>query len=260
MMLNLLKISLLSFAAISCSTPGKNADSVVGDIEQPKINSPQYPNPTLVDNFEGKRASFWRSDSKSGDSAPWALAAPHNGRPAYKFLVKKGDNHTKSDRKTGLERSEIYLDQDKYSDDMKREVWYQFDVFIPLDFPFTATRVVIGQWKTFEGDQASYSPSISNRYQSGIFSVKIKTQPGEKEYSFPSFKQGVWNSLKYRIVLSTQDDGALDVWLNGSQVVQHRGPTAIIEGKHCFKMGIYRDPFEKDMSVYFSNFSRSFSP
>ena len=196
----------------------------------------------LEDNFVVNRAPFWRSGSKSGDSAPWSSAIRFEGRNAYRFEVKKGDNQTRSDKKNGTERSEIYLDPDQNGDLIGKETWYSFGIFIPNDFPLTETRVVVGQWKSDDKDGSSNSPSISNRFKSGVFSIKLKTQQGEREFPVPLFKIGKWNDLIYRIILSPTN-GELDVWLNNQQVISFRGPTAIVNRIHLFKMGIYRDAY-----------------
>jgi len=174
-------------------------------------------------------------------------------------LVKKGDTHTKSDIKTGTERSEIYLDPELHGDELNKEIWYYFGLFIPKTFPITKTRLVVGQWKSHDTESPGYSPSISNRFEKGEFIVKLKVKPGIKEYHIPSFVQGSWNDFIYRIVLSTSH-GILDVWLGGKQVLRYRGPTAVVDRVHLFKMGLYRDSFEEDMTAYFSNFKRSDSP
>ena len=208
---------------------------------------------TIEDNFENERKAFWHSGARSGDSSPWAKTETIEDRPAYCFTVKKGDHHTSTDIKNQqTERSEIYLDVSQHGDLPQQTVWYAYDIFIPKDFPTTSNRLVMGQWFS----KAPHSPSISNRFQSDQFSVKIKAKNSDKKFKFKGFKRQTWNKLVYKIIFSTRK-GELQVWLNNTQVVDYKGPTAIVDHPHFFKMGLYRDIFDQDMTACFAHFKRS---
>jgi hypothetical protein len=61
----------------------------------------------------------------------------------------------------------------------------------------------------------------------------------------------------YHVRFSTDTDGRVEVWVDGKQVVSHKGDTADKDGENKFynKIGLYRDRWKEPMTVYFDNYT-----
>ena len=82
-----------------------------------------------------------------------------------------------------------------------------------------------------------------------------------KRFTLSNFTLGEWNDLIYQVRWSTEDDGYLNVWLNGEKVVEYKGPIGFFDpkGPH-FNYGIYRRKSEKNTHiVYFDSYKRGSS-
>ena len=219
----------------------------------------------IEDKFEKDRASFWRSDFKLADGTRRCRVSQEqarSGKSSFKFIVKKGDYVSSSDRKNKTERSEFYL-KDQYRDLPGQTVNYKFSFFVPKDFPILDRRLVMGQWIHLDHPKVkSYNPHLSNRFRKGQFYISLKlkkkSKVEEKIFHPPNnlFKIGAWNDLSYQIIFSSNKNGMLKVWLNGKQFVDYKGATANYDLPTTFKCCLYRDQSEEDMVIYFDNFTR----
>ena len=63
--------------------------------------------------------------------------------------------------------------------------------------------------------------------------------------------------MVYHIRFSRGDDGLVEMWMNGSRVVSHKGATAFKAGEDDIynKFGLYRDRWKDPMTIYFDNYT-----
>jgi hypothetical protein len=140
------------------------------------------------------------------------------------------------------------------------DVWYSFQLYVPTDFPLVDRRLVLGQWKQACGDcTADHSPAIANRYRNGVFSITV--QEADKRIVLFEEKadiRGRWNQLVYHFKLTPAADGFLQAWLNGRQVVDHKGPLGYPDDLDSvyFKIGLYRDTLPFPMTILLARFRR----
>ena len=197
---------------------------------------------------------------------PWSIQVVADnvraGKQALRFEVREGDAYV-SPRKTSY-RSELSA-REVFRATMGKEYWYGFSMYMPTDFPDHDNRLVIGQWHATEdiGD-IKLSPVLSQRYKEGRFYVQICFSPekvqrsdGTKKtlYSTHSFKKGVWHDFVYHVKWSYRDDGFVEMWWNGDQVIGYKGPVGYNDDEGpFFKYGIYRDDVPETYVMYFDEF------
>lgn len=200
---------------------------------------------------------------------PWSIQFVTDnvraGKQAVRFEVRKGDAYV-SRRKASF-RAELD-GRNVFKAKMGEEYWYGFSMFMPIDFPVHANRLVIGQWHAthdVETDEVKRSPVLSQRYSNGIFYVKVRhssdkvqtSNDGEKDtlYKTNSFEKSVWHDFIYHIKWSYKDDGFVEMWLDGNRVINYRGPVGYNDDEGpFFKYGIYRNDVPETYVIFFDEF------
>ena len=78
-----------------------------------------------------------------------------------------------------------------------------------------------------------------------------------KSHSLPDIQLGRWTDMVYHVRYSSGEDGRIEVWMNGTQVVSYRGATASEAGADRFynKVGLYRDRWKEPMTMYLDNYT-----
>jgi Polysaccharide lyase len=145
------------------------------------------------------------------------------------------------------------------------EQWYALSVFFPSDFPIEKNRLVFAQWKEREGFLAvGLSPSLAFRFVDGQFSIRLRHSPEKvirdaddvKEinvFKTRSFPLGQWQRFVVQAKWSCREDGLVNVWWNGRQIVEYRGPVGYDQPfAPKLKFGLYRDATEKTYVAYFN--------
>jgi len=188
------------------------------------------------------------------------------GQYAARFELRKGDLFINNGKPDGF-RSEL---KDKFRAQMGKEYWYRFSMFIPIDFPIHRNRLILSQWHgvaEYELGEVSRSPVLAQRFSEGKFYItlryseqKVQTSNNgikKRIYKTKDLKLGIWNDFIYHINWSYQNDGFVNVWLNGKQIVSYTGPVGYNdkEGPY-FKFGIYRNDIEETYTVYYDEYRR----
>lgn len=183
------------------------------------------------------------------------------GSHSVRFEVRQGDKRFNS-RKDVSYRAELYIDKEVL---MNVETWYGFSLFIPKDFPIEDNRLVIGQWWSLgEAKErwAKRSPVLALRFVNGRFYIttrnsreRIMAGNSGKEavihenYNFPL---GIWNDFIFQVKWSYKEDGFVNVWQNGKQIVKYSGGIGYNDDRGpIFKVGIYKDDSPSTYIVYF---------
>jgi hypothetical protein len=136
---------------------------------------------------------------------------------------------------------------------------YQFSMYVPADFPVVDRRLVTSQWKQDCIVCAkNRSPIVAQRYRRGVLFVTIETLNGRTTiYRHPDPIRGRWLDLRYRIRFDW-NDGALTLWIDGTRVVDYRGPLGYPDDAPpvFFRMGVYRDRMREPMVIYFDDYRK----
>ena len=142
------------------------------------------------------------------------------------------------------------------------EYWYGFSIFLPKDYVADNIWEIVAQWHgvpDFDIGENWRNPvmalstnggkwSLVNRWdaKANTFESGKKVYGGTRKYDFGPYQTGVWTDWVVHVKWSYRSDGILEVWKDGKQVVNQKGPNAFNDAKGpYFKMGLYkgwRDP------------------
>ena len=156
-----------------------------------------------------------------------------------RFEVRSGDcssNSGWSDCENDRERSEL---KEKYpQENIGSTRWYSWKFYIPPDWPTVyPTKTVLGQfhqigshpiWMLLQQKDGLYLDDQT----SGFSSRKILLIPAEEFVD-------KWHYVKIQAKWENDETGLFNVWIDGDEIIQHRGITAS-ENKVYFRFGVYR--------------------
>lgn len=214
----------------------------------------------LFDGFDADAlAPFWAPGAYGSgryvEGAVELLAGgARSGSGCVRVTVREGDiDQAGSD---GLRTERAELDSGK-GPLLGQDVWTGYSLLIPEGFPVVDNRLVLSQWK----QQAQGSPLVAQRYRNGRHYLTIRRpEEGDKrKLELPPLVHGKWHDMVVRIRVSTSpEDGLVQVWMDGEQVVSHRGATAFAAGEDRFyhKLGLYRDRGPEPMSIHIDSYTR----
>jgi len=247
-------VMILSVALIAgCDQPGRRATT-------PKATTSPATQagllPSLSDDFEGTPlALFWLPGlAGSGRYEPGAVALTseraRSGKSCVRITVKEGDILQTGDDGKETERAELDSGQHPL---VGRDVWYGFSVYVPEDFPIVDDRLVIAQWKQAD---LQGSPLVAQRFRRGRHDLTIRAQD-DRHVALPKLELGRWHDMIYHIRFAAGDDGRVQVWMNGRQVADVKGPVTLAAGgdRVYNKFGLYRDRWPAPMTIYFDNYA-----
>ena len=182
------------------------------------------------------------------------------GNYAARFEYRPGDEAW-----TGGYRSEVSESFGKAV--FNEPVWYAFSTYIADSFRGEA---VISQWHASpDAGEVWRSPPLALRYDGEILRVtgrysEIPIQQGNDApehnlYVTPLDKE-TWNDWVFRVVWS-HESGSVDAWLNGTKVIEYRGPIGYRDRRGpFFKFGIYNQGVPHQQVVYHDEYYRSDDP
>ena len=146
-------------------------------------------------------------------------------------------------------RSQLYEPNKK----QPKEAWYAWNMYLPSDFPVHTQQAATGLY-SFGYWHNGYCPHVSIVSDTG-FSSKLRMQTmtvltdgsndciPDKMITIADLNalRGKWHRFEVHIRWSSDDDGLVDVFLDGTQVASHRGRT-LTAGRskgNYFKYGVY---------------------
>jgi hypothetical protein len=193
-------------------------------------------------------------------------SAPLDGsaEAALRFELRKGEHYSDLFGKTSF-RAEVNARDFPPPGSIR---WYAFSLLIPGDFPIEDNRLVLAQWhgadKKYLGE-APRSPCLAFRYSKACLSITLnscadrivrdpKAVQSKTLFRAEGFPRGAWNDFMIQAKWSCKDDGFVNVWWNGRQVVHYAGPVGYHDdfGPY-FKFGLYRDDSDPTYVVYFNH-------
>lgn len=219
----------------------------------------------VADSFDADRLSDVWDDRKF---LPGALEIQseivRGGKGAAKITLRPGDQ-IPQEKGTILERAELTESQKLWSlEDVLYA--YEFSIFLPLDFPFDSTRLVIAQWKQ-ECPVESCTPDnplIAIRYVADRLYITHLGPDLKILYETSGNVRNQWLDFKFNISFSRTKEGRIEAWLNKKKIVDYVGVNAYPpsggypdQNQFYFKTGLYRDKADQPMTLYFDEYRKN---
>jgi hypothetical protein len=252
----LASLVLASFAGLSCT---------------PATKAPGF---DVYDGFETTGLSrFWDTDRFAPGAVEMQTSIVRAGRAAAKITLRSRDVYEAGiNGSRDSERDEL-LESRKLTS--RENVAYEqsFSMFIPTNFPIVPTRLVIAQWKQYcpgARNCSEDSPVVAVRYVSGALKITHQTGPHQTMlFKTTEELRGKWLDFRFQIRFSTNQNGRIKAWLNGTAVVDFKGVNAYPEdattgypspSRFYFKMGLYRDLMAEPMTIYIDEYRKKQLP
>jgi len=209
--------------------------------------------------------SAWGTQSPGRIHSIQSVSEPRgSGETSLRFELRKGEHYSDLFGKTSF-RSEVNA---RDFPPIGSARWYAFSILIPDDFPIEDNRLVLAQWhgadKKYLGE-APRSPVLAFRYSKGCFSITVNHSPcriirdtkaveAKTLFQTEQFPRSAWNDFLVQAKWSYLNDGFVNVWWNGRQVVHYSGPVGYNDdfGPY-FKFGLYRGDSAQTYVAYFRN-------
>jgi hypothetical protein len=221
----------------------------------------------IRDGFEEpKLSSTWTAERMVPGAFSVQSEIVRSGHSAAQITLRANDRYeAASDDGAATERDEL-TEASRFWSQSGRTYDYAFSLCLPRDFPIVDVRLVIAQWKQLceWGSCRPDNPVLAIRYEGGILFVTRKNDDGQVTmYRSQGEMRGRWLDFRFVTRFSQNDDGAINGWMNGQQIVQYRGVTAYraargypAHGFFYFKMGLYRDLMQQPMTIYLDDFRK----
>ena len=157
-------------------------------------------------------------------------------------------------------RSEIYenvWEDDRPGKTQPTHRWYSWNVYLPNDYPIQDTgKLLLAQFHNSECPHLSFT-SRGGKDGGRLYYETMKVWNGNckntlrKQITSIQDLRGKWTNFTLEMIWKNNETGVANLWLNGEQVLAHRGPTLTLkkENKNYLKVGIYQCCNKKDIDV-----------
>ncbi len=143
------------------------------------------------------------------------------------------------------------------------ERWYKVSYFLPNDYKSDSMYEILAQWHEIPDlslGEDWRSPPLALLTQDGKWKFRIwwatdpvntnKSVSGKKMLDLGEIVTGKWTEWVFHVHFSHQEDGFLQIWKDGKQVVDELGPNYYNDQSGpFFKVGIYKfgwtNPYSK---------------
>ena len=189
------------------------------------------------------------------------------GRRALAITVHSGDRYEQGiEGSASTERAEL-MEAWWLLSRTGRTYVYSFSLYLPQDFPMTAERLVLAQWRQLcEASRCRPDrPIVAIRYEDGRLLVTRQNQD-EKVILYQGTEEvrGRWLDFRFVMRFDAGADGRIDATLNGAKIVNYGGPTVFQaapgyprHGLVYFKTGLYRDAqHEPPWTIYVDEYRK----
>ena len=143
-----------------------------------------------------------------------------------------------------------------------QDAWYGFSIYLADPYPPDNLEEMLAQWHKAEpqepGDTVT-QPCLSLQTGNGRWSVLARWATGQpttnatkhqKRFDLGPYKAGEWTDWVFRIRWNWTDEGELQVWKDGVEVINRKGPIGYNDAvMPYFKMGIYKPLWKKKVGV-----------
>lgn len=181
----------------------------------------------------------WYFESPLSTSITRSTSPVKNGSYAAKFVLNKTDPSIWDSK-----RAEVTYNAEK-NGPCKSERWYGLSFFLPTSYIADPCSEILFQWKgvsktSLDGYSMS-NPPISFLTSNGRFKLNIKYAATMNSVDLGPYSTNAWTDLVMHIKFSYEDDGLIQIWKNGTLILDRKGPNTFkdVVG-NFFKMGIYK--------------------
>jgi hypothetical protein len=205
-----------------------------------------------------------------------------NGQDSLRFETRPGEvwiNH----RFIPTFRAEVATEEFAPIHSVK---WYAFSLQLPTNFPAVPVKdsddqwLCLAQWKFsefFNGSthKAGSRPGLhfgyrtrstdhKNRFEIEVLHGNPEAHDGadaETVFKEKHFPLGKWNDFVVQVNWSDNQDGFVNVWWNGKQIVEYRGPVGYeLNTGPEFKFGLYHSDSDQTLVAYYNQVKSGDTP
>jgi hypothetical protein len=135
--------------------------------------------------------------------------------------------------------------------------WYSWNVYLPNDYPIQDTgKLLLAQFHSSECPHLSFT-SRGGRDDGRLYYETMKLWKGDckstvrKQITSIQDLRGKWTNFTLEMIWKNNETGVANLWLDGEQVLAHRGPTLTLkkEHKNYLKVGIYQCCNKKGIAI-----------
>lgn len=230
-------------SVVSCD---KNESSELLDKETPKADTQVMATTTtggttlFESTFEtATDLSKWYLESPTPSSITRVTSPAKYGSYAAKVVLNKTDPDIWDSK-----RAEMTYNAEKYGP-AKSERWYGMSLFLPTSFIADPCEEILFQWRgvskvSLDGYSMS-NPPLSMLTRNGRWLLNIKHTDKFTTIDLGPYVTNEWTDWVMHINWSYESDGLLQIWKNGSLVLDRKGPNTFKDKVgNYFKMGIYK--------------------
>lgn len=157
-------------------------------------------------------------------------------------------------------RSEIAEDvweDNRLGEAQPTQRWYSWNVYLPNDYPIQNTgKLLLAQFHNSECPHLSFT-SRGGEDNGRLYYETMKLWKGDckatarKQITSIQNLRGKWTNFTLEMIWKNNETGVANLWLNGEQVLAHRGPTLTLkkENKNYLKVGIYQCCNKKSVAI-----------
>ena len=228
----------------------------------------------FFDTFES--SPIGKKPIRTGD-APWMNKCSGNCPVVSKEEALYGDRSMKTylhrDKSKRSYRTEMVLAGGVINKGVRQgeDWWYAFSIFIPGNhIADSVTHDVVAQWHANKdkGEGNLGGPPVGLRINNTNWELDVnwtskpittkKNIIGQR-YKLGPIEPGVWTNWVFHFKWSYNNDGVLEVWKNGSKVVNRNGPNNYNDKTGPFlKVGLYKTAWRSDAKGDINIKSRTF--
>lgn len=156
-------------------------------------------------------------------------------------------------------RSEIAEDvweDNRLGEAQPTQRWYSWNVYLPDDYPIQNTgKLLLAQFHNSECPHLSFTSRDEDNGR--LYYETMKLWKGDckatarKQITSIQNLRGKWTNFTLEMIWKNNETGVANLWLNGEQVLAHRGPTLTLkkENKNYLKVGIYQCCNKKSVAI-----------
>lgn len=207
----------------------------------------------FFEGFEGGDFKAMGKELGHSHSAVVVRDTARSGDHSVRFTLHRNDKDVASSKRAELVKHGVA--------DIHGQTWAGHSVLLPEGYQKDPNFEIIFQWHErpdWDRGEGWRSPPVyiviedgewrvRNRWDPKLRTVKNNPRPegGTESFSIGKVETGVWTDFVIRTFWSHKSDGILQVWKDGSLVVNKRGPVMYndIRGPY-YKIGIYKPPFK----------------
>ncbi|KEQ04792.1 polysaccharide lyase [Pseudorhizobium pelagicum] len=185
----------------------------------------------------------------AGKSYAYSRSRAPDGSNAERFELRPGDC-PRSTGDCGADRERIEKSEQLPASKVGSEYWYSFSVYVPEDWPRTAPLTTkLGQFHQkgegkppvlFQFDEYGYEFELSNPSQVQKDPMNPVRPLRNVSLKPAAAMRGAWTEVLVHAKWSRQQDGFINVWVDGQKKVDLAGPNVDRNQPVYFKYGIYR--------------------